>query len=79
MQGKSVAALTLQNLDTTLAQIQGTQGFQGVSGYIAFDAQHNPVDRALVIIKLSAQGRFGLLCIDGAFFEGKDHEPYNCS
>ena len=76
-QGKT--PLTPQVLADVLSQIKGSQGVQGVSGYIAFGPGHDPVDKAIVVLKLSAQGTFQLVCVKGGFLPGVDHAPYsNC-
>jgi ABC-type branched-subunit amino acid transport system substrate-binding protein len=41
-----------------LRQISGTNGFQGVSGYIAFDSQGNPADKSIVILFVDQEGFF---------------------
>lgn len=71
--------LTPQMLADAFSQIKGSQGVQGVSGYIAFGPDHDPVDKAIVVLKLSAQGTFQLVCVKGGFLPGVDNASYsNC-
>jgi eukaryotic-like serine/threonine-protein kinase len=44
------------NLQQGLKQISSTNGFQGVSGQIAFGVDGDPVDKAIVILHVSPQG-----------------------
>ena len=50
--------LTSEDLLQGLRQISGTNGFQGVSGYIAFDGQGNPADKSIVILFVNQDGFF---------------------
>ncbi|HTK09830.1 MAG TPA: bifunctional serine/threonine-protein kinase/ABC transporter substrate-binding protein [Ktedonobacteraceae bacterium] len=50
--------VTSDDLLQGLRQLSGTNGFQGVSGYIAFDNQGNPVDKAIVILFVVQGGLF---------------------
>ncbi|WP_220194070.1 hypothetical protein [Ktedonospora formicarum] len=48
--------LTPEDLKTGLSQISGSNGFQGVSGQIAFDSHGDPVDKAVVVLHVSDEG-----------------------
>jgi ABC-type branched-subunit amino acid transport system substrate-binding protein len=48
--------LTPENLRQALAQINGRNAFQGVSGRIAFDASGDPIDKAIVILYVDPDG-----------------------
>ncbi len=50
--------LTSDDLLQGLHQLNGSHGFQGVSGYIAFDDQGNPVNKTIVILSIDQQGFF---------------------
>jgi eukaryotic-like serine/threonine-protein kinase len=50
--------LTPEDLLKGLQQVSGTNGFQGASGYIAFDNQGNPVDKTIVILYVDKNGFF---------------------
>lgn len=49
-------AMTLQDMQRGLQGISGTNSFQGVSGQIAFDKQGDPVNKALVVLYVDADG-----------------------
>ncbi|MBA2395589.1 MAG: protein kinase [Ktedonobacteraceae bacterium] len=44
------------DLEQGLKQISGTKGFQGVSGQITFGSNGDPVNKAIVVLHVSAQG-----------------------
>jgi eukaryotic-like serine/threonine-protein kinase len=48
--------MTPQDLQRGLQGISGTNGFQGVSGQIAFDAHGDPVNKALVVLYVDENG-----------------------
>ncbi len=48
--------LTPTDLQQGLKQISGANGFQGVSGQIAFGANGDPVNKAIVVLHVSPQG-----------------------
>jgi eukaryotic-like serine/threonine-protein kinase len=50
--------VTSDDLLQGLRQLSGANGFQGVSGYIAFDGQGNPVDKTIVILFINQDGFF---------------------
>jgi serine/threonine protein kinase/ABC-type branched-subunit amino acid transport system substrate-binding protein len=52
--GKS--QLTASDLAQALKQLHGAQAFQGVSGQIAFGADGDPVNKAIVVLFVSARG-----------------------
>jgi ABC-type branched-subunit amino acid transport system substrate-binding protein len=67
-----------QDLAAALSLIKDTQGVQGTSGYISFGSDHNPIDKAIVILKVSSQGNIQLICIKGGFLPAVDHASYSC-
>ena len=48
--------ITPENLRQALARINGPNAFQGVSGQIAFDADGDPIDKAIVILYVDPNG-----------------------
>lgn len=48
--------MTPQDLQQALSKITGSQAIQGASGQISFNADGNPVDKAVLILKVSSQG-----------------------
>lgn len=63
-------SLTPADLLRGLRQIHGAQAIQGVSGQISFDAQGNPSNKALVILKIAPQGFFQIDSVQGCFQVG---------
>ena len=64
-------SLTPADLLRGLRQIQGAQAIQGVSGQISFDAQGNPSNKALVILKVAPQGFIQIDSVQGCFQVGQ--------
>jgi eukaryotic-like serine/threonine-protein kinase len=62
--------LTPQMLEDTLPTITGKKAFQGVSGQIAFGPDHDPVDKAIVILYASKDGHTTLYNIQGCLVKG---------
>jgi ABC-type branched-subunit amino acid transport system substrate-binding protein len=48
--------ITPQDLHQTLSTINGANSFQGVSGQIAFGANGDPIDKAIVVLYVDPQG-----------------------
>lgn len=63
----SKITLTPAELLQGLRKITGAQAIQGVSGQISFDAQGNPVNKALVILKVAPQGFIQIDSVQGCF------------
>jgi eukaryotic-like serine/threonine-protein kinase len=61
---------TPQMLEDTLPTITRANAFQGVSGQIAFGSDHDPVDKAIVILYASKDGHTQLYTIQGCFVKG---------
>ncbi len=53
-----------------LTKVQGTQAIQGVSGQIAFDTKGNPVNKAIVVLKVAPGGFFQMDSVQGCFQKG---------
>ena len=54
---------------STIQQALTKTNFQGVSGQIAFDSYGNPINKAILILKVDAQGQISMDAIgDGKFF-----------
>lgn len=62
--------LTPANLLQGLRKINGANAIQGVSGQISFDAQGNPVNKALVILKIVPPGFIQIDSVQGCFQVG---------
>lgn len=62
--------LTPANLLQGLHKINGANAIQGVSGQISFDAQGNPVNKALVILKIVPPGYIQIDSVQGCFQVG---------
>ncbi len=67
----SKTILTPAELLQGLRKITGAQAIQGVSGQISFNAQGNPVNKALVILKIAPQGFFQMDSVQGCFQVGE--------
>ncbi len=67
-QGKTMP--TAQDVANALPQITGDQAFQGVSGQIAFDTNHDPANKAVVFLYTSADGHLQMKSVQGCFIKG---------
>jgi eukaryotic-like serine/threonine-protein kinase len=59
--------LTPQDLANALPQISGAQTYQGISGQIAFDANHDPINKAMVFVYTSPDGHLQMKSWQGCF------------
>src|SRR5579883_2724229 len=67
--GKS--QITTSDLAQALKQLNGPRAFQGVSGQIAFDPNGDPMNKAVVILHVAAQGNFVMdPTVEGQFLVG---------
>ncbi len=64
-------AITTNDLLLGIKAIQGAHSFQGVSGQIAFGSDGNPVNKALVILKVIKGGFFTLVSVQPCFPKGQ--------
>jgi len=62
--------LTPQSLANALPQITGAQAYQGVSGQIAFDVNHDPINKAIEFLYTSADGHLRMKSYQGCFIKG---------
>jgi ABC-type branched-subunit amino acid transport system substrate-binding protein len=58
------------DLQKALEQIKGENAVQGVSGQIAFDQDHNPINKVLVTLHLDAQGHLVMVASQGCYIKG---------
>jgi ABC-type branched-subunit amino acid transport system substrate-binding protein len=66
--------LTADALQKGLTQITGGNAIQGVSGQISFGPDHDPVNKAVVVLSLDQDGHIQLLqpnAVQGCFALGK--------
>jgi ABC-type branched-subunit amino acid transport system substrate-binding protein len=54
------AQVTMSDVEHALTQLNGSHAFQGVSGQIAFGPEGDPINKAVVILHVSAQGYFSI-------------------
>ncbi len=66
----SKTTLTPADLLQGLRMIKGANAIQGVSGQISFDANGNPVNKALVILKIVPPGYIQIESVQGCFQVG---------
>ena len=66
----SKTTLTPADLLQGLRKINGANAMQGVSGQVSFDAQGNPVNKALVILKIVPPGFIQIDSVQGCFRVG---------
>src|SRR5579885_1179903 len=67
--GKS--QITTSDLAQALKQLNGAHAFQGVSGQIAFGPNGDPINKAVVILHVAAQGNFVMdPTVEGQFLVG---------
>jgi ABC-type branched-subunit amino acid transport system substrate-binding protein len=64
---KGAANLTSLGLQAGLEAISSSNAWQGVSGKIAFDANHVAIDKALITLWVNPDGYIKMLCIQGNF------------
>ena len=64
-------AVTTNELLVGIRAIQGSHAIQGVSGQIAFGSDGNPVNKALVILKVIKGGFFTLVSVQPCFPKGQ--------
>jgi eukaryotic-like serine/threonine-protein kinase len=64
-------AVTTNELLLGIRAIQGSHAIQGVSGQIAFGSDGNPVNKALVILKVIKGGFFTLVSVQPCFPKGQ--------
>jgi hypothetical protein len=62
--------ITPNDLLLALQQINGAKAIQGVSGQIALGLDGNPINKALVILKVSDRGLYGEDSVQGCFQKG---------
>ncbi|MGH2494690.1 MAG: protein kinase domain-containing protein [Ktedonobacteraceae bacterium] len=67
----SKTSLTPAELLQGLKKISGAQAFQGVSGQISFNSQGNPVNKALVVLKVAPGGFIQIDSVQGCFQVGE--------
>jgi len=65
-QGKSIVNITPDDLQRSLTMISGPQAFQGITGQISFDGNHDPANRELLLLHGTPQG----LQIEGHVYQG---------
>ncbi|MEO8953906.1 MAG: ABC transporter substrate-binding protein [Ktedonobacteraceae bacterium] len=62
---------TGSDLQKALLQIKGTNAVQGVSGQISFAPTGDPVNKAIVVLYVDANGHIHLNSVQGCFLVGK--------
>lgn len=65
--GGGKKGLTSTELQQGLLKLTGSQAIQGTSGQISFGADGNPIDKAVVVLKLNLRGDFTPQKVDGMF------------
>ncbi len=70
--------VTPQDLENALPQITGSQAWQGVSGLIDFGPDHDPINKALVVLKIDNTGHFQMCSVQGHFSANSDGSPWQC-
>jgi len=63
--------MTPADLLQALKKIQGAQAAQGVSGQISFGSDGNPVNKAIVVLKVAPGGFFQMDSVQGCFQVGR--------
>ncbi len=72
---QDVARITPQNIAAMLPRVT----FQGLSGYIAFNADGNPQNKAIVVLYVADAGYIKMKCIgSGTFYPGVDQSQNAC-
>ncbi len=62
--------LTPQDLASALPQITGSQAVQGVGGQIGFGPDHDPVNKAVVLLYVDGGGHIQMKSVQGCFMKG---------
>jgi len=62
---------TGSDLQKALLQITGAKAIQGVSGQISFNAQGDPINKAIVVLYVDPNGHIKLNSVQGCFLVGK--------
>jgi ABC-type branched-subunit amino acid transport system substrate-binding protein len=75
---KGASNLTPQALTHALTLINQSHPWQGVSGQIVFGADHDPIDKALVVLKVSDDGHIQMVCVQGRFSNNSHSSLPNC-
>jgi ABC-type branched-subunit amino acid transport system substrate-binding protein len=63
--------ITGSEVQKALLQITGSNAIQGVSGQISFDANGDPVNKAIVVLYVDPDGHIKLNSVQGCFLVGK--------
>jgi len=63
-------AVTPRTLQQQLEKITVANPIQGVAGQIAFNSQHDPVNKIIVVLRISSQGYTQIDGVQGCFFSG---------
>jgi len=58
------------NLQQALTKIAGSQAIQGVTGQISFGSDGNPVNKAIILLKVDPSGNIGIDSVQGTFQVG---------
>jgi len=62
------AQMNASDVERALAQLKGSNAFQGVSGQVSFDSKGDPINKAVVILRVLPQGYFSIQStIEGQF------------
>ncbi|WP_084659138.1 protein kinase domain-containing protein [Thermogemmatispora onikobensis] len=67
--GGNQQSLTGSKLRQALTTISGSGAIQGLSGQISFASNGDPVDKAVVVLNVDAQGHIKIASIEGKFFK----------
>lgn len=60
--------MTASDVEHALTQLNGSNAFQGISGQIAFNSQGDPINKAVVVLYVAAQGNFVMVPkVEGQF------------
>ncbi|MBV9706312.1 MAG: hypothetical protein JO125_02755 [Chloroflexi bacterium] len=70
--------LTPQALTDALTLINQSHPWQGISGQIAFGSDHDPVDKALLILKVNDDGYIQMVCVEGRFSNNSSSSLPKC-
>jgi ABC-type branched-subunit amino acid transport system substrate-binding protein len=63
-------SFTPDDIQQALAKVQGNQAVQGASGQISLGPDGNPINKAVVILRVDAQGNEILESVQGCFLRG---------
>lgn len=67
---QSQSSLTPAVIAQSLVKINGSQALQGVAGQISFGSDHNPINKALVVLHSDAQNYLTIQSVSGCFLVG---------